>query len=376
MANSFKLAHAQGDSWHQLLENCWQQLNVSVLDNPYTLGFIYVTDPLAKDFPQLIAWLRDRLPDTQWVGSVALRICATDSIYTQKPAISLLLSDFSPDDFQVFNTISENLDHFHQQHQHWYQEQQTLFGVVHGDPRNAQIPELIEELPTVVDHAFLVGGLTSADKHYWQVANKPTQGGLSGVLFSSQVPVMTRISQGCYPIGDEYYEVTDCHNNIIKKINNRPALDVFMDVVGKEIQHDLFKIVGRIFIGLPIVGSDSNAYLIRPLLGIDPHKRYIAVADLVEAGTHVVFTQRNEQQARDDMQRMLNELKQQLPHPPKGGLYHSCLGRGDPLFEKDNSELHMIKQTLGDFPLTGFFANGEVYHQYLYGYSGILTLFY
>jgi small ligand-binding sensory domain FIST len=35
----------------------------------------------------------------------------------------------------------------------------------------------------------------------------------------------------------------------------------------------------------------------------------------------------------------------------------------------------MIRKTLGDFPLTGFFANGEIHHNRLYGYTGVLTLF-
>jgi small ligand-binding sensory domain FIST len=35
----------------------------------------------------------------------------------------------------------------------------------------------------------------------------------------------------------------------------------------------------------------------------------------------------------------------------------------------------MIHEALGDFPLTGFFANGEIHHDTLYGYTGVLTLF-
>ena len=34
----------------------------------------------------------------------------------------------------------------------------------------------------------------------------------------------------------------------------------------------------------------------------------------------------------------------------------------------------MIEQTLGDFPLVGLFANGEISNDRLYGYTGVLTL--
>jgi small ligand-binding sensory domain FIST len=72
---------------------------------------------------------------------------------------------------------------------------------------------------------------------------------------------------------------------------------------------------------------------------------------------------------------MLNNLKRRLPGPPRGGVYYSCLGRGQNLFGQDSEELRAIRSTLGDFPLVGFFANGEIHHNRLYGYTGVLTLF-
>ncbi|UCE76454.1 MAG: FIST C-terminal domain-containing protein, partial [Gammaproteobacteria bacterium] len=79
--------------------------------------------------------------------------------------------------------------------------------------------------------------------------------------------------------------------------------------------------------------------------------------------------------ALEDMQRMLEALKKRLSGPPSGGLYFSCLGRGRELFGEESAELEMIRQALGDFPLVGFFANGEISNQRLYGYTGVLALF-
>jgi small ligand-binding sensory domain FIST len=45
------------------------------------------------------------------------------------------------------------------------------------------------------------------------------------------------------------------------------------------------------------------------------------------------------------------------------------------MFGTPNSELGLISDALGDFPLVGFFANGEISHDRLYGYTGVLTLF-
>jgi small ligand-binding sensory domain FIST len=35
----------------------------------------------------------------------------------------------------------------------------------------------------------------------------------------------------------------------------------------------------------------------------------------------------------------------------------------------------MIEAALGPVPLVGFFTNGEIYRDRLYGYTGVLTLF-
>jgi small ligand-binding sensory domain FIST len=73
---------------------------------------------------------------------------------------------------------------------------------------------------------------------------------------------------------------------------------------------------------------------------------------------------------------MLRDLKRRTADAgPKGGLYYTCLGRGPELFGPNSEELKAIRDELGDFPLVGFFANGEISNSRLYGYTGVLTLF-
>ena len=59
----------------------------------------------------------------------------------------------------------------------------------------------------------------------------------------------------------------------------------------------------------------------------------------------------------------------------KGALYISCLGRGKNLFGENSEELTMINDVLGDIPTAGFYANGEIAGDQLYGYTGVLTIF-
>ncbi|MBL8289634.1 MAG: FIST C-terminal domain-containing protein, partial [Rubrivivax sp.] len=58
-----------------------------------------------------------------------------------------------------------------------------------------------------------------------------------------------------------------------------------------------------------------------------------------------------------------------------GALYVSCSGRGGPHFGGPSAELQIVRRALGDVPLAGFFAAGEIAHRQLYGYTGVLTVF-
>ena len=60
---------------------------------------------------------------------------------------------------------------------------------------------------------------------------------------------------------------------------------------------------------------------------------------------------------------------------PRGALYYSCVARGEHLFGSRGAELGLVRQALGEVPLVGFFCNGEISRDRLYGYTGVLTLF-
>ena len=58
-----------------------------------------------------------------------------------------------------------------------------------------------------------------------------------------------------------------------------------------------------------------------------------------------------------------------------GAIYVSCAGRGGPHFGAPSAELQIVRRALGDVPLVGFFASGEIARNHLYGYTGVLTVF-
>ena len=370
--NVFQYGHAHAEQWQDAADDCLNQLGT--FDPQANLGFLYVTDLLSKELPDILAYFKRQTDVEQWVGTVGIGISSQGIEYFDQPAIAVMLGEFPENSFRVFTNIEDELKEFARTHQAWCDTKQAMFAVVHGDPQHDKISNLVYQLSEQLDEGFLVGGLTSSRHEYSQIANSVTQGKISGALFSSVVPVAVRLTQGCSVIGPRH-QITECESNIIVKIDERPALDVFFEDIGEDLADNLNKIAGYIFAALPIQGSDTGDYLVRNLVGIDLKHKLVAIAEPVKPGTTIMFTKRDADSAYADLVKMLTRLKNTLKEPPKGGLYYSCLGRGENLFGSDSQELKTIQRVLGDFPLVGFFANGEIYHQRLYGYTGVLTLF-
>ncbi|AFL76161.1 FIST signal transduction protein [Thiocystis violascens] len=368
----FRYGHAAAADWPLAAAACLAQ--IGQVPEQANLGFLYASDEFADELGDLLDWLRDATGVQQWVGSVGIGICATGVEYYERPAIAVMLGEFPADAFRVFPNLSQDFGAFDVSDRDWIQTHPPYLGLVHGDPANEDIESLIRQLAQRTTSGFLVGGLTSSRGSAVGIANTLNEGGLSGVLFSERVALMTRLSQGCSPIGP-HRTITEAQRNILVKLDGQPALDVFKEDIGETLAQDLGSLGGYIFAGLPIKGSDTGDYLVRNLLGIDPEHGLLAIGDKVESGREIMFCRRDAETAREDLDRMLRAIQQRLSHPPRGGIYISCLGRGVNLFGPDSAELKQIQAALGDFPLVGFYANGEISQDRLYGYTGVLILF-
>ena len=185
---------------------------------------------------------------------------------------------------------------------------------------------------------------------------------------------MTNLTQGCTPISKRHL-VTQCDRNIIHSLDDQPALDVLGEDVDELIAQDWQQLAGTIFAGLVNKNSDQDDYTIRQIIGVDSDAKLVAIGDFLNHNDEIIFCRRDGNSAIEDMERMLLELKSRISSPIKGGIYVSCLGRGREQFGDNSQEARFIHSVLGEFPMAGFFANGEIHNSSLYGFTGVLTLF-
>ena len=369
MAGAFKYGHSAIPQWSEAVQACLSQ--IGEIPETANLGFIYVTDLLANRLADILNLLKESTGITHWIGTAGIGICASGQEYLDQPAIAIMLGEFPNEAFRVFSTIQSPSEI---PNEVLVGNGSAYFGLVHGDPQNPEIAELIEQFAAKMESGFVVGGLTSSRHQNVQVADDSTQGGISGVVFSSDVAVTTRLTQGVSPIGKSH-EITECDRNVIIRIDGRPAFDVLKEEIGEVLSRDLNRVAGYIFVGLPIPGSDTGDYLVRNLIGIDVDQKVLAIGEYIQRGMPLMFCRRDGASAVEDMERMLDGIKGQFTTQPKGAVYYSCLGRGESMFGPGSEELKMISRVLGEIPLVGFFANGEISHNRLYGYTGVLTVF-
>ncbi len=366
MNGGFRFAHSSGADWQECVARC-----AAVIGKPAGgLGFMYFTEPLMPGAAEMVETLRELTGVRDWVGTVGLGVVATGCEYLGEPALALMVADLPVGSYGLFSGLRKAPQPGDKTPTG---AAAAHFGVVHGDPQTPDMADLVTDMAARVESGYLVGGLSSGQSQTVQVANDVLRGGLSGVVLASDVPVATRHTQGCTPLPGRHV-VTRCEENIVIELDGRPALDVFEAALGGSLAGDLRRAAQLMHAGFPVQGSDTADYVVRNIVGIDPKNKLIAVGELLEPGTPLLFCRRDPRTAREDLERVLAELKAEVP-APRGALYFSCIGRGEHLFGRRGAELELIRDTIGEVPLVGFFCNGEISHDRLYGYTGVLTLF-
>ena len=373
-----------------------------------TLGWLYLTDHCAAHAEQLLQQVQQRWPGVSWVGAVGVGVAASGHEHFDEPAVSLMLAELPLDRFHVFSGARPLADFAAHTAQ------------VHADPNTEDLAELIKDMSQRTATGYLFGGLSSARNRTLHIAQNVLQGGLSGVAFDKNVALVSRVTQGCQPVGPLRH-VTSSDRNVITELDGEPALNCLlrdMAIAENTDAREALPQLRQTLVGLSdrraseptqrgrfyttarhgAFGSDTR---VRHLIGLDPARRGVAIGENAEPGLQVTFCTRNTEAARRDLMRICAEIRDEIeaesavspgvapsasagnaaaPAPEAtrgiaGAIYVSCSGRGGPHFGAPSAELAVVRRALGDVPLTGFFAAGEIARHHLYGYTGVLTVF-
>jgi len=416
----FPHAHATHPQWTMAAGLVLAQLRAQMAlpgyaHNP-TLALLYITDHYAAVAEEILAHLSAELPEvTDWAGTVGVGIAANNVEYFDEPALAVMLCELPTDQYRVFSGVAPLGLGF-----------EAHTALVHADGETPDLAELIDEMAARTDSGYLFGGLAASRSESVQFAlggdgfirgqGRSTgvfHGGLSGVAFGAGVRLVSRVTQGCLPVAKSHV-VTEAERNVVFKLDGEPALEVLLRDLNVSLDRpqQALDAVRATLAGLmrpadatqdghavSRTGNFGSDVLVRHIIGLDPARQGVALADLAEPGMELAFCQRNVQAARADLTRICAEIREELepeemavgtahalgaseaeaaPHPARriaGAVYVSCSGRGGPHFGGPSAELQIVRRALGDVPLVGFFAGGEIARHHLYGYTGVLTVF-
>ena len=254
------------------------------------------------------------------------------------------------------------------------------------DTYNGQPHQLLRSLDQKIGFVPVVGAGSSesgmAQTTYQICGDECRSNSVAGLQLSGSFEAIVDITQGCQPI-TEPMVITKAERNLIFEINDRPALEAFAKLLKGPLAEDLRRALMFIFVGLP-ASPDQNAvgagqYLVRNIIGLDPVKGVVGIAEEVREGQAMIFTLRDGQRARDDLGQMLQRQARKLEgRKPAFGLYFNCCARGSSLYGMPGIDTAYIQQALGNFPLLGMFGGYELAplgrKNHLFAYTGVLAL--
>ena len=338
------------------------------------LGILYTGEPFAPHLDEMTVALQERTGVSDWVSAAGYGVIASGEEHYGESGGAALVLDLPPDGYRLFAGDRDAGADLASRESAWLEASAMPLVLAHVDPRSRDAMGAVESLAAATG-GFLVGGLTAAAGEVPHRAGGGT-GYLSGVAISpGTVEIATALSQGCTPLG-RARTVTRARGNVLIELDHRPALDAFVADIGPNLASDLRRVGGLIFAAIPVAGSDTADYTVRNLVRIDPTSKVIAIADVVPEGGQVLFCRRDPESAVKDMCRMTQELKRRIGNRPiRGGIYVTCAARGPNQFAAPERETQVINEALGEFPMIGFFANGELNRDRIYAYTGVLTLF-
>lgn len=255
-----------------------------------------------------------------------------------------------------------------------------------GDPYSFPTDVLLERLNDSRPGAPVVGGMASGasqpGENWLFLGDKDYQEGAVAVLVQGPVRIRSVVSQGCRPIGRPYV-VTKVERNIILELGGKPPLLRLQEVVTSLSARERAQAQQGLHVGLVINEYQPEFgrgdFLVRNCLGADPGNGAIAIGDYPRVGQTVQFHMRDASTADEDLRELLADVNDPSDEPSRGALLFTCNGRGTRLFGTPDHDAGVLRAALGDVPVAGFFAQGELGpiggRNFVHGFTASVALF-
>lgn len=323
---------------------------------------------------EVLPVIEDCLKNTRIIGGSTAGIIMNDGLKRQGIAIFAFRSDTIK--FQTIYNSHLNLKNLTESGQLFVKEKGTTFGLKDKKLLLFFFDGLLENLSAFTEgihhelgEYFPLMAAGNSDPFLFskttQYRDKTVSSNSScGVILGGDVSACMACRHGWKPLGKPRL-VKKSHNNIIEKIGNNPAIqiyeDFFKDNLGS-LKNDVFgKLNARYPLG--ILTKHHQEYTIRNVMDI-LEDGSIACQDIVKEGSEIHIMIGNKSSCLQSAANAANDIKKSLNgrKPQCLFIFESAM-RWKILKHSWHEELKIINDILGkDFPIMGMLTYGEIFN--------------
>lgn len=236
--------------------------------------------------------------------------------------------------------------------------------------------ELLLGIKDVLGRSFPIIGGSAGDnlrfsKTYQYFNKEILNNALIGIILSGEGIFGYSLRHGWQPLGRPH-TVTWSNGNIIKEIEDRPAVEIYETYFGKNLDEikALFSQISILY-PLGIYLSDEEEYLLRNPIRVDSKGALICQGDIPQ-GSQIKLMMGTKESALQAAKQAVWEAKNALKNVPVlAAIVFESVSRIKLLGYRANEELNIIKNILGsDVPLIGVCTFGEQAPLKSLGYHG------
>jgi small ligand-binding sensory domain FIST len=335
------------------------------------LGFVFFSRHHADSAPQIAHELAAALATPHVLGCNGEAIAGRARECEDEPAISLFLAALP--DSQITTMHLE----FHRTPEGsaiggWPEQlagpwSDEAFLIALGEPFSFPADVMLEQLNEDRPGTVVAGGMASGGHapgtNRLICGDRVFSEGAVVAHVTGGVRLRTVVSQGCRPIGKPFV-VTKAERNVVYQLGGRPALEQLRELFQTLPTHEQRLVNSGLHLGRVVSEYrdrfEQGDFLVRNVVGGDSNSGAIAIGDYIRTGQTVQFHVRDAESADAELRQLLAVVRDAPAAGPRGALLFTCNGRGTRLFPQPHHDAAAIQQTLGDIPLAGFFAQGEI----------------
>lgn len=212
------------------------------------------------------------------------------------------------------------------------------------------------------DKIPISGGLAGDEARFEKTLvglnENPQEGKIVGIGFYGTHLNVGHGTMGGWDVFGPEREVTESEYNVLYKIGEKAALDLYKEYLGKYAD----ELPGAaLLFPLSMRATAESEPIVRTILSIDEAKKSMTFAGELPKGALVRFMKANFDRLIDASASAAQYSMKLFDNPPELAILVSCVGRKLVLGSRTEEEVEAAREIFGDQPvMTGFYSYGEI----------------